>query len=257
MIAILSPAKTLDYSSQSLVSRKTMPAFLKDSEELIAVARMLSKKELGRLMGISEKLAELNHERFQSWIAPFPKGEAKQALLAFKGDVYQGFEFDLFEKKDWDFAQEHLRILSGLYGLLRPLDLMLPYRLEMGTKLGTKRGKDLYTFWGASLTEALNAALKKQGDDVLVNLASNEYFGAVRPKALKGQIITPVFKDTKKGKVKIISFFAKRARGMMADFIIRNGLSKVEDLKAFNVADYAFEAALSSEDTFVFTRGER
>jgi cytoplasmic iron level regulating protein YaaA (DUF328/UPF0246 family) len=134
---------------------------------------------------------------------------------------------------------------------------MLPYRLEMGTKLGTKRGKDLYTFWGASLTEALNAALKKQGDDVLVNLASNEYFGAVRPKALKGQIITPVFKDTKKGKVKIISFFAKRARGMMADFIIRNGLSKVEDLKAFNVADYAFEAALSSEDTFVFTRGER
>ena len=257
MISILSPAKSLDYGPQNLVTRKTTPAFLPDSEELIEIARKLSKKDLGKLMGISEKLAELNHERFQSWVTPFPNGEAKQALLAFKGDVYQGFELESFEKKHWDFAQEHLRILSGLYGLLRPLDMILPYRLEMGTRLVTKRGKDLYEFWGVSLTEALNKALKKQGDDILVNLASNEYFGAVQPKALNGRVITPVFKDTKNGKVKIISFFAKRARGMMADFIIRNELAKVDDLKAFNVADYAFDAALSSADTLVFIRGER
>lgn len=256
-MAILSPAKTLDYGPQSLVSRKTKPGFLKDSEELIAVVKQLTPKALGKLMGISEKLAELNHARFQAWEVPFPKGEAKQALLAFKGDVYQGFEFERFTAEDWSFAQDHLRILSGLYGLLRPLDQMLPYRLEMGTKLGTERGKDLYEFWGTQLTESLNKALKKQGDDVLINLASNEYFGAVKPAALKGRVVTPVFKDTKNGKLKIISFHAKRARGMMADFVIRNGLKKVEDLKAFDTADYGFDAGLSNEDTLVFTRAER
>lgn len=257
MLAILSPAKTLDYSPQRLVSRKTKCAFLKDSEELIEQLRQLSSKRLGKLMGISEKLADLNHERFQAWTLPFPRGEAKQALLAFKGDVYQGFELERFTEEDWAFAQDHLRILSGLYGLLRPLDQMLPYRLEMGTKLKTNRGKDLYEFWGTQLTESLNKALKRQGDDILINLASNEYYGAVKKDALKARVVTPVFKDVKNGKLRFISFYAKLARGLMADFIIRNGIEAIEDLKAFAVDDYAFDASLSDEDTMVFTRGER
>ncbi len=257
MLAIISPAKSLDFSPQSLVTRKTKPAFLKDSEALIEVMREKSPDDLRALMGISEKLADLNYERFQKWENPYPRGEAKQAVLAFRGDVYQGFELETFEEADWAFAQDHLRILSGLYGLLRPLDLILPYRLEMGTKLATSRGKDLYAFWGDQLTEALNKALKKQGDDVLVNLASNEYFGAVRPSVLKGRIVTPVFKDMKNGRLKIISFFAKKARGMMADHIIRHGLSEIDDLKGFDGGDYGFDASLSDESTLVFTRGER
>lgn len=257
MLAILSPAKTLDFNPQSLVSKKTKPAFLDDSQALIDVLKALSVDEVSGLMGISQKLAELNHDRYQCWQLPFPRGESKQALLAFKGDVYQGFDLDTFSEDNWAFAQDHLRILSGLYGLLRPLDQILPYRLEMGTKLATERGRDLYQFWGDSLTDGLNKALKKQGDDVLVNLASNEYFGAVKPAGLKGRVVTPVFKDMKNGKLKIISFFAKKARGMMADYMIRNGLTDVEDLKGFAEADYGFDASLSDENTLVFTRAER
>lgn len=257
MLAILSPAKTLDFSPQQLVSRKTKPAFLQDSEELIGVVGKLSPRQLSATMGISPKLAELNHERFQRWEVPFPKGEAKQALLAFKGDVYQGFELDRYQEADWAFAQDHLRILSGLYGLLRPLDLILPYRLEMGTNLKTARGKDLYEFWGDRLTEGLNKAIKKQGDAVVVNLASQEYFGAIQPREVKGRIITPVFKDMKNGKLKVISFYAKRARGMMADYIVRHRLCEVEELKGFDTAGYGFDAALSDENTLVFTRDER
>ncbi len=257
MLAVLSPAKTLDYTPQRLVTKKSKPGFLEDSEELVSVARKLSAADLGALMGISPKLADLNHQRFQDWRQPFPKGEAKQALLAFKGDVYQGFELESFADGDWAFAQDHLRILSGLYGLLRPLDMMLPYRLEMGTKLATKRGKDLYQFWGDSITKGINKALGKQGDRVLVNLASNEYFGAVDPKALKGEIVTPVFKDTKNGKLKIISFYAKKARGMMADFMVREQLSTVDDLKSFRTANYGFEPSLSSKTELVFTRPEQ
>ena len=256
MLAILSPAKTLDYSPQRLVSRKTNCEFLKDSEELIGGLSKLSSKDVGKLMGISEKLADLNRERFQTWTVPFPKGAAKQALLAFKGDVYQGFDLECFSEEDWRFAQDHLRILSGLYGLLRPLDQMLPYRLEMGTKLKTTRGKNLYEFWGTQLTDSLNKALKRQGDDILVNLASNEYYGAVKKEALKARVITPVFKDTKNGKLKIISFYAKLARGLMADFIIRNRIEGVEDLKGFAAAAYGFDASLSEGSTLVFTRGE-
>lgn len=257
MIAILSPAKTLDYSPQSLVKRQTKPAFLSDTEELVAIAKTLSEEDLSRLMGISAKLAAINHERFQRWTTPFPKGEAKQALLAFKGDVYQGFDLESFSADDWEHAQAHLRILSGLYGLLRPLDAMLPYRLEMGTKLETGRGKDLYEFWGDRITLALNKALKAQGDEILVNLASNEYFGAVQKDRLKARVITPVFKDTKNGTLKIISFYAKKARGMMADFMIRKQLSHPEDLKAFDVAGYGYDDALSTEESYVFTRGEQ
>ena len=257
MLAILSPAKTLDYSSPQLVSRKTKCEFLKDSEELIEGLRQLSSMRLGKLMSISEKLADLNRDRFQAWKLPFPRGEAKQALLAFKGDVYEGFELERFTEADWAFAQDHLRILSGLYGLLRPLDQMLPYRLEMGTKLKTRRGKDLYEFWGMQLTESLNKALKRQGDDILVNLASNEYYGAVQKGALKAQVVTPVFKDVRNGKLRFISFYAKLARGLMADFIIRNAIEEVEDLKGFAVDGYAFDASLSDDDTLLFTRGER
>ena len=256
MLVILSPAKTLDYTPQRLVTKKSTPGFLNDSEELVGVARKLSAVALSELMGISPKLAEVNHQRFQDWQRPFPKGQAKQALLAFKGDVYQGFDLESFRASDWAFAQDHLRILSGLYGLLRPLDMMLPYRLEMGTKLKTKRGKDLYTFWGDTITDSLNRALGKQGDRVLINLASNEYFGAVNREAFKGQIVTPVFKDTKNGKVKIISFYAKKARGMMADFLIREKLTKIDDLKAFTTGGYGFEDSLSTESELVFSRGE-
>ncbi len=257
MLAILSPAKSLDFGPQQWTKKKTQPAFLKDSAVLAAQLKKMTAEELSSLMGISAKLGELNHERYQTWKTPYPSGAAKQALLAFTGDVYQGFNLDLFQDGDWDFAQDHLRILSGLYGLLKPLDQILPYRLEMGTKLKNDRGKDLYEFWGHSPTDALNKALKKQGDDVLVNLASNEYFGAVKPAALQGRVVTPVFKDYKNGKLKIISFFAKRARGMMADFMIRQQLKAVDDLKAFDVAGYGFDTSLSSEDTLVFTRAER
>ena len=257
MLALLSPAKTLDYGPERLVSRKTTPRFLEDSEALIAVLKKKSAAELGKLMGISEKLAELNHQRFQEWQSPFPKGAAKQAILAFKGDVYQGFELEHFGKEEWDAAQAQIRILSGLYGMLRPLDQMLPYRLEMGTKLKTERGKDLYEFWGSSLTDQVNRDLRKQGDDTVVNLASNEYFGAIRPQELKGRVVTPVFKDTKNGKLKIISFYAKKARGMMADYMIRNHVSSVDDLRGFDRAGYGFDSSLSSTDTLVFTRGEQ
>lgn len=257
MLAVLSPAKSLDYSEQFLTKKKSTPGFLDDSEVLIAQLKGMTAAQLSKLMGISAKLGELNYERNQAWQRPFPKGEAKQALLAFKGDVYQGFELDRYQDADWPYAQDHLRILSGLYGLLRPLDLILPYRLEMGTKMATDRGKDLYEFWGTKITDALNKALKKQGDDVLVNLASNEYFGSVKTSHLKGRVVTPIFKDTKNGKLKIISFYAKRARGMMADFMIRNRISKPGDLRQFDTAGYGYDANLSSEDTLVFTRGEQ
>lgn len=257
MLAILSPSKTMDFSPQTMVSRKTKPAFLKDSAELIDLLRPLSAARLRPLMDVSPALAELNRERFQAWRVPFPRGAAKQALLAFRGEVYQGFELESFSPEHWNFAQDHLRILSGLYGLLRPLDGMLPYRLEMGTPLKNPRGKDLYAFWAHRLTEALNKALKKQGDDVLVNLASKEHFQAVPLEGLKARVVTPVFKDIKNGRLMFITFYAKRARGMMADHIIREGLTDVEELKAFNGDEYAYDASLSDEDTLVFTRGER
>ena len=258
MLAVLSPAKSLDYQEQSLTKKKSTPQFLDDSEALVEQLRQLSPAKLSKLMGISPNLAELNHERFQSWKRPFRKREAKQAILAFVGDVYQGFELDRYKEDDWTHVQDHVRILSGLYGILRPLDLMLPYRLEMGTKFSTKRGKDLYDFWGSKIAEALNKALKKQGDDILVNLASNEYFKSVNKDHLRAQVISPVFKDTTKdGQLKIISFFAKKARGMMADFIVRKRATTIEDLYAFETAGYGYEAALSTEAKPVFIRGEQ
>ncbi|MEM7384035.1 MAG: peroxide stress protein YaaA [Verrucomicrobiota bacterium] len=256
MITVLSPAKTLDYGPQNLTTKSTTPDFLDDSSELIGVARKLSKSQLSDLMGISEKLADLNHQRYRDFSLPFTEENAKQALLAFKGDVYTGFDCERWKAADFTFAQKQLRILSGLYGLLRPLDLMQPYRLEMGTKLKTKRGKDLYEFWGDQITDALNEAIAASKSKCLVNLASNEYFSSVRPANLSVPVVAPVFKDEKNGKYKIISFYAKKARGMMANFIVVNRLKKPGDLQAFDVAGYHYDPDSSTEESPVFLREE-
>lgn len=253
MLIVVSPAKTLDYESPVPTQTATTPDFLEDSHELIDQLKQLEPHQISNLMGISAKLGELNAERFQQWQTPFTHENARQAVLAFKGDVYTGLAADQFSEADFEFAQKHLRLLSGLYGLLRPLDLMQPYRLEMGTRFENKRGKDLYAFWGNKLTEALNSELTAD-DGVLINLASNEYFKAVNKKTLKGTVITPQFKDWKNGQYKIISFYAKKARGLMSAYIIRNRLTQVEDLKGFDVDGYAFNPELSSDKEWVFTR---
>jgi len=256
MIVLLSPAKSLDYESPLLTRRATKPRFVEDSAELILKLRKLSVRQIAKLMSISEDLARLNHDRFASWEAEFNKTNSRPAILAFTGDVYQGMELGEWDKDDFSTAQNRLRILSGLYGILRPLDLMQAYRLEMGTKLSTKRGKDLYQFWGSSLTESVNTDLRKSGSDFVVNLASNEYFSAVKKKELKGELITPVFKDEKNGTYKIISFFAKKARGMMADFIVRNDVTDPKELQKFKTAGYRFSKKDSDARTLIFLRKE-
>lgn len=257
MLLVISPAKTLDFDSPLATSRFTQPALLDDSQRLIEVARKLSPADISSLMSISDKLAHLNAERFNDWQPPFTPDNARQAILAFKGDVYAGLDAGSFSEQDFAFAQQHLRMLSGLYGVLRPLDLMQPYRLEMGIKLANAEGKDLYTFWGDKLTRALNAALAEQGDDVLVNLASDEYFKAVKPKQLNGRIIKPVFLDEKNGKYKVISFYAKKARGLMSRYIIQQRLTQPSQLKKFDVEGYQFVASESSDNELVFKRPEQ
>jgi cytoplasmic iron level regulating protein YaaA (DUF328/UPF0246 family) len=254
MLIVLSPAKTLDYESPLPSRRHTQPQFLDQSEQLNAALRTLDAAQLGKLMHISADLAELNVARNQSWAPPFSAANARPALFAFRGDVYGGLDADSFSADDLAFAQQHLRILSGLYGLLRPLDLMQPYRLEMGTRLATSAGKDLYAFWGERITQALNNALASQGDSTLVNLASEEYFSAVRPSVLEGDIVTPVFKEYRNGAWKIVSFFAKKARGQMAAWIIRERLSDVDALREFALDGYRFNKSLSKDHTLVFTR---
>ena len=256
MIALLSPAKSLDYESPLLTKRATKPRFIQDSAELIAGLRKLSVGEVGELMSISDKLAQLNYDRFASWEEEFTDANARAAILAFTGDVYQGMELSEWSDEDFKTAQKRLRILSGLYGVLRPLDLMQAYRLEMGTKFTNGRGKNLYEFWGSALTRSLNADLKKSGSGYVVNLASNEYFSAVKRKELEGELVTPVFKDEKKGTFKIISFYAKKARGMMADFIVRNGVTDAEELRKFQSAGYRFSAGDSGDGNLVFLRKE-
>jgi hypothetical protein len=205
-------------------------------------------------MGISDKLAGLNAARFGQWSTPFTPENARPAILAFNGDVYTGLDAQSFKPHDFDFAQQHMRILSGLYGLLQPLDLMQAYRLEMGTKLANSRGNNLYQFWGDIITNELNKALTEQGDDVLINLASNEYFKSVKTKSLNATIITPAFRDWKNGQYKMISFFAKKARGLMARYIIENQLNDVEKLKDFDLAGYQFNSEFSQGNDWVFTR---
>ena len=254
MLMVISPAKTLDYDTPPATERFTQPQHLDQAQELITILRDFSLQQIGKLMKLSDKLAALNVARYGSWTPRFTPENAKQALLAFKGDVYTGLNAEDFSEQDFDFAQRHLRMLSGLYGLLRPLDLMQPYRLEMGTKLENPRGKDLYAFWGERISRWLNEALAEQGDDVLLNLASNEYFGAVKRKELKARVINVDFKDMKNGQYKIISFYAKKARGLMARYVIRERIDNPEQLKAFDSEGYRYSAEDSSPDHLVFLR---
>lgn len=256
MLVIISPAKTLDYESPLATKRFTQPELLDKSMELIKICRELTPAQISSLMGISDKLAGLNVARFSDWRPKFTPDNARQALLAFKGDVYTGLQVQDFSEADFDFAQQRLRMLSGLYGVLRPLDLMMPYRLEMGFKLVNIKGKDLYSFWGDQITKKLNEALEQQGGDVVVNLASDEYFKSVKPAKLNGTLLKPVFLDEKNGKYKVISFYAKKARGLMCRFIIKNRLTRSEQLADFNLAGYAFDKARSQGNELVFKRPE-
>ena len=254
MLIVISPAKTLDYESPVRTRDYSQPEFLKESRALVKELRTLSPEDISELMHVSPKIAELNFGRYLNWKTPFSPDNARPALYAFKGDVYTGIEVENYGAADLRFAQRHLRILSGLYGLLRPLDLMQPYRLEMGTKFANARGRNLYEFWGGRITSALNRALAEQKDAVLVNLASNEYFRAVDPARLRARVITPVFKDSKDGACKVITFYAKKARGMMTSWIVHNRVKKVKDLEKFDVAGYRFNPGLSKGDELVFTR---
>lgn len=257
MLITISPAKTLDYSSPLVTERYTQPEMLDQSKILIKACRKLTPAQIASLMSISDKLSGLNAARFAEWHPDFTPENARPALLAFKGDVYTGLHVEDFSDGDFDFAQQHLRMLSGLYGVLRPLDLMQAYRLEMGTKLENSRGKDLYEFWGKRITDKLNQALKDQGDKVLVNLASDEYFKSVQVKNLNADIIKPVFLDEKNGKYKIISFYAKKARGLMSRFIIKNRLTNPEQLVNFDLDGYQFDESASQGNELVFKRPEQ
>jgi len=254
MLMIISPAKTLDFEASSPTANFTMPDLTGESQQLIDALKEKNSFEIAELMKISMKLADLNRLRFQQWETPFTLKNAKQALFAFRGDVYTGLDADTLDESGIGFIQSHLRILSGLYGLLRPLDLMQPYRLEMGTRVPNGRGKNLYDFWGTIITEKLNRALKEQEDNILINLASNEYFKAVRVKELAAEIITPVFKEQRSDTYKIISFSAKKARGLMSRYIIDNRITNPEQIKNFDLEDYAYNPSLSSGNSWVFSR---
>lgn len=257
MLIVVSPAKSLDEDSELTTRKWSEPRLLDDAEELIDVARAKSPDDLSKLMSISADLAELNFERFQSWSRPFTPDNARPALLTFSGDVYQGIDAaNTFSQRDFTHAQKTLRILSGLYGVLRPLDLMQPYRLEMGSKLENPRGKDLYAFWGDKIADQLNADMDESpGPAVLVNLASNEYFNSVDPDRIEARIVSPTFLDSKDGKdPKIISFFAKRARGAMAGWLIQNRVKTLKALEQFDGMDYAFDPERSTATNPVYVR---
>lgn len=254
MLILLSPAKTLDYETQLLTKEATTPRLLKHSSMLIEELRRLSPEEVGKLMSISPKLSELNYERYHNYQSKHTKDNSRQAILAFTGDVYQGMELSSWTNNDFKTAQSQIRILSGLYGVLRPLDSIQPHRLEMGTKLKNARGNNLYSFWDSRITDLLNQDIKDSGADFIVNLASDEYFSSIKPTELKGKVIKPIFKDEKDGAFKVISFYAKKARGMMADFIIRNQVESVEGLKKFKTDGYQFDAKTSDGETLVFLR---
>ncbi|MDV7338408.1 peroxide stress protein YaaA [Terasakiella sp. A23] len=250
MFCVVSPAKKLDYDTPAPALDHTGPVFLDDTVELSKTTKNLSRADLSRLMKISDKLADLNHARFQGFSVPFDTENAKQAALAFSGDTYVGLDAKTLDKDDFAFAQDHFGILSGFYGLLRPLDLMQPYRLEMGTRLENPRGNNLYEFWGSQIAERIN---EMNGDGALINCASNEYFKAVDKKALKGEVITPVFKEIKSGVAKTIGLMAKRARGTMARYIIQNRIDQPEAIKDFTESGYVYREDLSRGNDWVFT----
>lgn len=256
MLMVISPAKTLDYESPLATNTYTQPEFLDDACELVDQLKTLEPHQISNLMSISDKLGQLNADRFRTWHTPFTPENARQAILAFKGDVYTGLAAESFSEDDFQFAQEHLRMLSGLYGVLKPLDLMQPYRLEMGTRFENHRGKDLYAFWGSRITEEINRLLTND-DGVLVNLASNEYFKSIRKKELEGRLITPQFKDWKNGQYKMISFYAKKARGLMCRYAIQNRITQADDLKGFDLDGYYFSEDQSKGDNWVFLRDEQ
>ena len=256
MLMVISPAKTLDYDSPLATEQYSQPDFLDDACELVDQLKTLEPHQISNLMSISDKLGQLNAERFQQWKTPFTPDNARQAILAFKGDVYTGLNAENFSEQEFEFAQKHLRMLSGLYGVLKPLDLMQPYRLEMGTRFENTRGKDLYAFWGDRITEELNRLLAAD-DGVLVNLASNEYFKSVRKKELNGRLVTPQFKDWKNGQYKMISFYAKKARGLMCRYAIENGITQADDLKGFNLEGYYFCEEQSDQNNWLFLRDEQ
>jgi hypothetical protein len=254
MLIVISPAKTLDFDSASTTDKHSKPDFLSHSRQLIDVLRDRSPDEIASLMGISSKLGDLNYQRYTDWHTPFTPANAKQAVLAFRGDVYVGLGVDQYSERDFDYAQKHLRILSGLYGLLRPLDLIQPYRLEMGTSLTNPKGKDLYEFWGKRLTNALNCAIVQEKPKVLFNLASQEYWSAIQADAIDARIVTPNFKDWKNDKYKFISFHAKKARGMMSSYLIKNRVKSVKQAREFDWGGYAFNPSMSDGDAWTFTR---
>lgn len=256
MLLVVSPAKKLDFESPLATNKFTQPDLLEESQLLIDECVKLSPTDIASLMKLSDKLAGLNAARFGEWATPFTPENARQAILSFNGDVYTGLDAQSFTDEDFDFAQQHFRILSGLYGVLKPLDLMQAYRLEMGCKLANSRGSNLYHFWGEIITNELNKLLDEQSDDILINLASTEYFKSVNKKSLNATIITPVFKDWKNGQFKMISFYAKKARGLMARYIIQNKLNNVDEIKAFDVAGYQYSKELSKGNDWVFTRKE-
>ena len=254
MLTVISPAKTLDFETPPTTRKTTRPEFITRAATLVEDARQLSPEDIRGLMGVSETIADLNHRRFMNWQQPFDLDNAKQALLAFRGDVYTGLEAETLSTAQLTFAQQHLRILSGLYGVLRPLDLIQPYRLEMGLKFANSGGRNLYQFWGDDIAASLNRQLKKTHSPVLLNLASNEYFKAVPGKALEAEVITPVFRDLKNGKYRVISFYAKKARGQMARYVIENGLDEPEGLKDYRTAGYRYSPSGSTPREWVFTR---
>jgi len=254
MIITLSPSKGQDFESQTPSKIFTLPEQLEDSQLLINEAKKLDMESVRKLMDVSENISSLNVQRFQDWQTPFDTQNAKAALFAFKGDVYSGIQKDKYDDNDLAYAQDHLRILSGLYGALRPMDLIQPYRLEMKTKLGNPRGENLYQFWGERITENLNKSLQTQEEKTLVNLASNEYYKSVKPKLIDGRILNISFKEVKDGKSRILAVYAKKARGMMTDFILRNRIEHAEDIKDFGTANYRFSKTESDDNQWVFTR---
>jgi cytoplasmic iron level regulating protein YaaA (DUF328/UPF0246 family) len=257
MLIVLSPAKSLDYKTPVKVKSPTLPEFVSESAKLIADLKKMAPQDVAKLMGLSDQLAVLNVGRYRDWSKKFTNENSKPAIYAFDGDVYDGFDAKSLNQKAIDFAQKHVRILSGLYGALRPLDLMQPYRLEMGTALKNARGKDLYAFWGGRVTESLKKVLDEQKKPFLLNLASEEYFKVLQPKELGCPVISPVFQDAKDGKYKIISFYAKRARGLMARYVVENRITDPADLKGFNLDGYKYYAAESKIDKPIFRRVEK
>lgn len=256
MLLVISPAKNLDFETPAVTQTASQPRYLAESKQLIKQLKQFSVQDIASLMSLSDKLAGLNLGRYQTWSTPFNADNAKQAVLAFNGDVYTGLDAATLDEAGFEFAQQHLRILSGLYGVLKPLDYMQPYRLEMGTKLANTKGKDLYAFWGDALKQSLEAE-PALADGILINLASNEYFKAVNAKQLNVRIITPVFKDAKNGQYKMISFYAKKARGLMSRYIIDHKITKPDAIKNFNSEGYYFSAEQSKGDEWVFLREHR